>query len=177
VLLFSNRFGTHEAVSTLSKNSTSMAVILPTVVAIEEVPGFTGKVTALVRSFPDTWNEINTNRVPDPDETSQVWTMAWASEGPERADGPPFRAVVVGDVSSISDAMMGINVGNQQFALDVVRWLARDEAIVGEVSSEEDVKIAHTREEDQAWFYGTVFGVPLLILVGGIAFTTMRRKS
>lgn len=177
VLLFSNRFGTHEAVSTLSKNSTSMAVILPTVVAIEEVPGFSGKVTALVRSFPDTWNELNNNRVADPDETSQVWTMAWASEGPERADGPPFRAVVVGDVSAISDAMMGINVGNQQFALDVVRWLSRDEAIVGEVSSEEDVKIAHTREEDQAWFYGTVFGVPLLILVGGIAFTTMRRKS
>jgi hypothetical protein len=34
-------------------------------------------------------------------------------------------------------------------------------------TSEEDVKIAHTRAEDVIWFYATVFAVPLIILGAG----------
>ena len=173
ILLYSNRFGTHDSMKALSKKSTQTAVILFTSVAVEEVEGYEGKTSALVRTFPDTWEDTNNNRRHDPDEASEVWTIAWASEG---TGDKPHRAVVVGETSVISDAMIGLSEGNKQFALDTVRWLVGDEEIVGDVNSEEDVKIEHTTEDDTLWFYGTIFAIPLLILVGGMVFTRIRVK-
>jgi hypothetical protein len=51
-----------------------------------------------------------------------------------------------------------------------------DEALAGTTESEEDVMIQHTREEDVAWFYGTIFGVPLLVLATGITLTALRNR-
>jgi hypothetical protein len=180
VLLFSNRFGTHASVSTLSKNSTQLLVFLPTTRAIEELPTADGKFkrTAVIKSFPDSWIDVNNDlqQANDGTEPGKVYNLAWAVESAaDKENGT--RALVMGDVNSISDAMLGLNAGNQQLVLDAVRWLTRDEDIAGEINSEEDVKIAHTREEDVAWFYGTVFGIPLLVLVGGAAFSRMRRRT
>lgn len=41
-------------------------------------------------------------------------------------------------------------------------------------TSEEDVPIQHTRSQDVAWFYATVFGVPVAVLAVGF-FVTRRR--
>lgn len=174
VLLYSNRFGSHEAVSTLSKNSTQLAVLMPTVVALDEVKGGPGKTSVLIRTPPDTWEDVDGDREQGSDEKGDVHNVAFASTGP---DAQPWRAIVVGDVSVFSDVTLQYSVGNQQFTLDAVRWLVGDESLAGTTESEEDVKIQHTKDENVAWFYGTIFAVPMLVLATGVLLTTTRKRG
>ena len=88
-----------------------------------------------------------------------------------------LRAVVVGDVGVLADPLLQASVGNAEFGRDTVRWLIGDEDIAGKVNSEEDVKIQHTRDEDLFWFWGTIVGVPLLVLGLGLISVRLRRKS
>ena len=86
-----------------------------------------------------------------------------------------FRSVV-GDVSIASDFVVQRSQGSAQLLLDASRWLIGEEDLVGTTESEEDVQIEHTREDDIVWFYGTIFGVPLLLLAAGAVFVRGRGR-
>jgi hypothetical protein len=75
----------------------------------------------------------------------------------------------------ISDGLFR-NLGNGHFFLDGLKWLGGEEDIIGETSSEEDVRIVHTRKEDQLWFYLTIFAVPALVLGAGLFYTRRIRR-
>lgn len=176
--LFSQRFGSHAATSTLSKYATRAAVFLPTVVGLEETgtqsaPG-PAKHTPLVRSYEDTWEDVDGDFERSPQEAAKVHVLAMAVQGPDTA---PYRVIVTGDVSTVSDPALQQIEGNAIFLLDSVRWLVGEEDLAGEISSEEDVKIEHTREQDVAWFYGIIFGVPALVLVVGALFVRRRTAA
>ncbi len=159
----------------LSRNSSQLLVYLPTVAGLTKVEREGVSTDTLIRSMPDTWEDLDGDYEQGSDEKGKVFDVAVASSGGEGES--EWRAVVLGDVSALSDTVFQISVGNQQFAFDAVRWLVGDEELVGDVSSEEDVKIQHTREQDVKWFYGTIFGVPLLVLIIGLMFTRIRRRS
>jgi hypothetical protein len=174
--LISQRFGSHPVTATLSKYATKAAVVMPTVVAVSEtgagtVPG-PAKYTPLIRSYEDTWEDLNDNLVQDKDEPSKVYVMAMAVQGPDTAK---YRAVVLGDVSAASDFVLERAQGNQVLVLDAVRWLVGDEDIAGEIASEEDVQIEHTHEQDVVWFYAIIFGIPLSVLALGAV--VVRRRT
>ena len=174
-LLFSNRFGSHASVKTLSKNSAQLGLILPTTLPIEKDDSAPGKRTTVIRSFPDTWAETNGNYQHDPFEPGKVFDIGVAIDGPEET---PYRALVIGDVSVFADPVIKVFKGNQQLAFDSMRWLVGDDDIEGSVESEEDVKIQHTKGEDVWYFYLTGAGVPVLILVlGALVIRLRRRKS
>ena len=173
VLLVSNKFGSHQAVNTLTRNSQQMGMILPTVTWVDKAPETERKVTPLIKSFPDTWEDTNPNFAPDPGEPRKVFSFAMAVEDEEEG-GTGARAIVVGDVNFVSDVAYLSFPGSRMFVRDAFRWLTRDEAIAGDIETEEDVKIVHTREEDQMWFWGTVFMVPMMVLALG-ALSIFRR--
>jgi len=175
VLLVTNRFGSHESVTTLSRNSTQLAVVVPTVAKVEKKGETSGKVTTIIRSLPDTFEDLNGNRQLDEGEPSKVFDIAVAVSGPE--DGPDYRALVIGDVNLFSDPVLRYSQGNAVLAADGMRWLVGDEALAGETENEEDVRIQHTRDQDVAWFWGTIFAVPMLILIGGMVFIRIRRAK
>jgi hypothetical protein len=82
--------------------------------------------------------------------------------------------VVLADTDVFADDYLGlIRVGpagdppNLILLADILKWLLEEKQIGGVSTSEEDVKIAHTRAEDVIWFYATVFAVPLIILGAG----------
>jgi hypothetical protein len=79
-----------------------------------------------------------------------------------------MRAFVLADADALSDLLMERVVGNQMLLVDAVRWLVGEESLAGAMQSEEDVRIEHTKQEDQVWFYATIFGVPALILALGV---------
>jgi hypothetical protein len=66
--------------------------------------------------------------------------------------------------------------GNSLLFVDSLAWLIADEQIAGDVTSEEDVPIEHTRDQDKVWFYATSFAVPLPILCIGIWIARRRRR-
>lgn len=174
--LYSQRFGSHPAVATLSKFATRAVIgFLGTAEVVETgdaaVPGSL-RYSPLIRSHEDTWTDHTPNFERDEDEPTRVHVLALAVEGPPEH---PFRAIVTGDVQVASDVLIERIQGNAQFLLDGVRWLVGEEEISGGTESEEDVRIEHTRESDVAWFYGTIFGVPLLVLGSG-AFLVRRRR-
>jgi hypothetical protein len=57
-----------------------------------------------------------------------------------------------------------------------VRWLGGEESFAGSLSSTEDVRIEHTKQGDQIWFYATIIGAPLLVLGLGLLITRSARR-
>jgi hypothetical protein len=192
VMIVTNKFGSHPSVKTMSRNAQAFPMALPDTLSVEKKADATSKVTTLVRSMPNTWADADGDFLADPDEPKKVFELAVAvttpvqgAEAPEAGEAAKEgRAIVVGTQAFLSDApilradmpILAIR-GNGQFAFDGTRWLIGDDDITGEIESEEDVKIQHTREEDWLWFVTTEVGVPALVLGFGLMFIRFRRKA
>lgn len=94
-----------------------------------------------------------------------------APSGKKEEEG---RMIVLADVDALTDLVIE-NLGNAYFATDGVKWLVGEEAIAGAVTSEEDIPVEHTRKQDVAWFYSTVFLVPVAVL--GVGYFASRRRG
>jgi len=173
VLLASNKFGAHESVKTLSRNSAQTGVVFPTARWIGKKADGDTRVSALVRTFPDTWADLDANLQPGEGEEKRTYDVAVAVTKAES----DLRAVIVGDVNMVSDPVLQAAQGNATFVRDILLWLLEEEASAGEVESEEDVAIVQTNEEDKWWFIATVFLVPLSILGLGFISIRLRRRN
>ncbi|NCG17582.1 MAG: hypothetical protein GWP91_01015 [Rhodobacterales bacterium] len=173
ILLATNKFGSHESVKTLARMATQRGVIIPTARWVAKKPSGDTKVTTLIRAFPETWADLDRNLEHDPTEERKAYELAVAVTKPDS----DLRAIVVGDVNLMSDALLSASQGNEDFARDGLMWLLEDEAIAGEINNEHDVEIVHTRDEDFVWFWLTVAAVPLGMLGLGITLIRLRRRS
>ena len=61
------------------------------------------------------------------------------------------------DAEIFSDEVLVALQLNAFLVADGIRWLGREELFSGEVVSEEDVPILHTRSENVVWFYAIIF--------------------
>ena len=181
--IFTDKFSTHPSVTTLSRNSRTMAFIVSRAVALEDLKAGDGKRTVTIRSLADTWGDRNGNHAFDGDtEQRKTWNIAMAASGESAGGGEDapdeWRVVVVSDATWASDLALPLdpNKANFQYVLDAVSWLGHDDALAGTVNSEEDVKIEHTKE-GQGWiFYSTSALVPLGLLGLGLIRLRVRRK-
>jgi hypothetical protein len=130
-----------------------------------------------VHSHPSTWNDANGNFELDaPAEVRRTYELAAAIGRPQPDAGkgaPETRLMVLADSDALGDPVIE-NAGNAYLALDGMKWLLGDDLIIGEISTEEDAPIQHTRKQDVFWFYSTVFLAPALVLGAGF-FATRRR--
>jgi hypothetical protein len=84
----------------------------------------------------------------------------------------------VGDAGAFTDPFMQFAQTNQLLFLDAFRWLGGEESFIGgAITDEEDIRIVHTQDEDQLWFYGTIVVVPGMVLGLGLLFTRRRRHK
>lgn len=189
--LFTNRFSAHPSVSTLTRNSTQLATVMIGAGFLEEVPPTEGKrpqVQFTLHSMPFTWNDLNNNLIFDPPaevrkayELGAVVTMPTDKPAPppaasgKKTQTPEMRLIVVADSDAISDQVFR-NPGNGYLFVDAIKWLGGEEELIGETTSEEDVRVTHTRSEDVKYFYASIFGVPTLVLGAGLFYTTRRRR-
>jgi hypothetical protein len=179
VILATNHFSSHAAVSTLSRVA-SRPVFFLGAAALDKKAGADAslKIDLAVRALPDTFADDNGNfRFDAPSEKRSTYGLVAAVQRsvPTPADGSrkrsdEMRALVIGDADAVSDAALG-NDGNVLLVADAVRWLGGEESFAGAVSTTEDVRIEHTKQRDLMWFYGTIFGAPAIILGGGLFYT------
>jgi hypothetical protein len=127
-----------------------------------------------LRSGDDFFLDENANFTRDGEEEARQFDMMAAISFPAEGDAEEGRAVVIADGDFITDQVIR-NPGNVLLFGDIVQWLIGQEQIVGEVTSEEDVRIEHSAEEDRFWFWGTSFGVPLPFFA--VAIWVSRRGS
>ncbi|HJN76025.1 MAG TPA: Gldg family protein [Myxococcota bacterium] len=178
--IVTNRYSSHESTTTLSKYSRQLHLVTPGAGYLEESGGGRGKVTVTVRSDSTTWADLDGGLEYDAEtEKKDVRALAMAASGPAGTDdeGNPteYRVLVTSDATMFSDLILA-NKANLQFVYDAANWVMGEEELSGTVENEEDIKIEHTQEDQAIWFYSTVMGLPLIILMLG-AVRVRRRRS
>jgi hypothetical protein len=178
VLIGTNKYGSHPSVKTLSRNSQVAHMVLPGAVFVQKKGEGAGseKVTTLVRSMPNTWEDTDGNFLASEGEAKKVYELAVAVTKEVEADGEKkeARALVVGSVGVLADGPIVNLKANEVFPRDGIMWLNHDEEIAGDVESEEDVKVQHTRQEDWMWFLTAIVAVPAMVLGAGVMFIRFR---
>jgi hypothetical protein len=196
--VISNQFSAHASTTALSRSGGRPFVMIDSG-ALEEIPftakGEAPKKTITIRSMESSWLD---QPQPPPDqpqakpqqnfsldgaEKRQRWSLAAAIEGPKVGGKDGFRALVFSDVDLFVDiTIAGAGGRAAPFMLsgpllgDSIRWLGGEEVFAGEVVSEDDKKVEHTKNQDVVWFTITIVGVPLLVLGLGL-FGTLSRRS
>ncbi|MBK7539963.1 MAG: Gldg family protein [Myxococcales bacterium] len=154
------------------------------------------KKTFVIRSMESAWLDRNNNYTFDEKaaegeaaEKRDRYNVAAAVEGAKTkgADGKEtdgFRALVYADVDLFADAVVDAGFGQRALVMiggpileDAVRWLGGEEVFAGEVITEDDKPIKHSKSQDNVWFLLIIVGLPLLVLGLGLTATRRRRKK
>jgi hypothetical protein len=165
-------FSSHPSMSTLTRLGGRAPLVLPGAGWLEPAqvkpPGV--GIDPPVRAMPTTFADKNGNFKKDDGEEQRAFDLAVAII---KGTG---RIYVVADSDFISDAAIRV-AGNGILALDAIRWLVGDEAYTGQTNTEADVPITHTRKQDVAWFYSSIFLMPVLVMAVGLLVTRRRRRN
>jgi hypothetical protein len=176
LLLVTDQFSSHAAVTTLSRSRAGAGIIAPSSgslvdVDLAAVPEDDRPTrTHVVRSMASSFADRNGNHTLDAGEQRASHNLVAAIEAKK------MRAFVMASPAMASDLLVANIVLNAGLVADGLKWLGGEEQLAGETTSEKDVPIEHTRSADVAWFYGTIVGAPLLVLGAGLAFTGRRRR-
>ena len=174
--LLTNEFSSHPSTAVLSRASRSVPMFTPSAGRLAETSQKGGPETVVaVRSPRHAWPDLDGDLKYDPDEgeKQKKYPIAIASTG-----GSPdkkWRAMTLADASLFTDVGLRAR-GNQQFVYDTLNWLLFSEELSGTIESEKDVRIRHSQEDQTAWFYGTVLGIPLLLFAAGAARLWWRKN-
>jgi hypothetical protein len=174
--VFSNSFTSHGSTRNLAAMDKRDFLFVPASGFLEEVEDADASVTFTVRSLSTSWNDVNMNAELDAadGEKKDVRNIVAAITG--GGEGGGFRVIVTPAATSLVDLAQSF-AGNAQFVDDSMNWLMGTEELSGTTESEEDVKIEHTKDGQATWFYLTVLGVPLGVLVLGALRLRWRRRS
>lgn len=173
MFLFSNVFGSHESVTTLTRNDDKLNVLYFQSGYLDVKPAQGDwKVVATVLSTKNTFVDKNRNLKFDETELRNSYPVAAVAER-ALADGKKSQVIVLADATMLSDALMSYN-GNQFITLDTIRWLSNRTDAAGEVESEEDVKLQHSKSRELFVFHGSIYLIPVLLIALG--FIANRKK-
>lgn len=185
------QFSAHASTTALSR-SVDKGLVLIESGALEDAPitaaGPQPKKTVTIRSMETSFLDLNDNFAFDgATEKRQRWNIGAAFEGPriKGADGKDkdgYRVLLFADADLFADALVQ-SMGRIAAVIvsgplldDSVKWLGGEEVFAGEVVSEDDKPIKHTKSQDAVWFTLTIVGAPLLVLTLGLVGTWARRR-
>ncbi|NQU99469.1 MAG: GldG family protein [Parcubacteria group bacterium] len=145
-------------------------------------------VTSLAGTSPDSWLEMSIEKKEvefneDKDKKGPI-SVAVAVEGTstseeesEEANSKNTRLIVVGDSDFAVDGFAD-SLGNQDFFLNSINYLASEEDLISiRPKDEEERTVALTGGQSKTIFYGTVFGMPVVVIIAGILVWLRRRKK
>jgi hypothetical protein len=170
--LITATYSSHPSVSTLQRFGQRAPIVLPGAGWINTKKDRTAAipVDAPIKAHFATFVDKNGNYTLDPGEEKRQWELA------ATAVKKDARVFVIADSDWCSYETVKV-AANGGLALDVIHWLMGDEAFSGQTSTEADIKIVHTRKQDVAWFYSTVFLAPALVIGAGIFVTRRSRRK
>jgi len=180
-IVYTNRYSSHPTVTIASRNSSQLVTVLMRGGAIEKYEG-DDRIDGVDVSFParstgQFWRDLDGDYERDQgtEETETLNLMAVATI--PNPDGEEGRAVVVADGEFMTDQLMRLPFANGYVTGDILNWFLGEEQIIGDTTSEEDVRVEFRKDEDALLFYGTSFGVPLPLLGLGIWVSRRRAKG
>lgn len=176
-ILATSSFSSHPVAGTIGR--AGQPCVFLTSGAIDELPAHPADITVdfTVRANPQTFNDLNNNFNHDPPaETRKSYGLVASvtKRSPSNKLEEELRVVVMADSDSIGDIVLPQVLTNQALVLDTLKWLFGEERTMGLTNSEADVAIVRTRQQDQVWFYLTIFLAPAAVLLAG--FFARRKK-
>ena len=182
------QFSAHASTTALSRSG-GRGIVMIDAGALEEIPfttkGEAPKKTVTIRTMESSWLDMGKQnfQFDEGTEKRQRWNIAAAVEGPKISGKDGFRALVFSDAELFADVPVpgpgGRMVSGMLYPVllaDSIRWLGGEEVFAGEVVSEDDKPVQHTKNQDAVWFAIMLIGVPLLVLGLGL-FGTLGRRS
>ncbi len=175
--LMTDSFSSHPVSEQLSSRANAVHLLMSGTGFLEEIPQQPNGIVFVARSLAVAWSEVDINTRFDSDkgETKEARNLVAAVEG--GGDNGGWRAVVTADAQIFSDLGVGLSLGNQFFIDDALHWLIGAEALAGTTENEEDIKIEHSKEGQQWWFYLAVMVVPLGVITLGAIRIRLRRRG
>ncbi len=133
--------------------------------------------TALAMTSPEGWGETQVTSKPfefnEGQDTKGPVSIATASE--KTASTPP-RVVAIGDSDFVANAQLG-NVGNRDFILGSLHWLAAQEQLIGIGPKPlESIKLNLTAAQLRGIFWSSFALLPFLCALAGVGMWWIRRK-
>jgi hypothetical protein len=170
--LVTSTYSSSPAVVTLQRFGARAPVVLPGAGWINTKRDRTTAipVDSPIKAHFATFADKNGNYTQDAGEEKRQWELA------ATAIKKDARVFVIADSDWCSDETIKV-AANGPLAMDVIHWLMGDEAFSGQTSTEADVKIVHTRKQDVAWFYSTIFVAPALVIGAGVVVTRKARRK
>lgn len=150
--------------------------------------------TFVIRSMREAFRDLNQNFAFDEEaeKRSQYALVAAIESREDEAASQPRDPSLPADVKSKADPMRVMVFADADIFIDehqarwplhfgplvsdALKWLGGEEHIAGEITSERDVPIVHTKGEDVIWFYATIVGAPLVVLAFGVWFGWWRKQ-
>jgi hypothetical protein len=182
-IVFTNHYSAHPSVTTVSRHQREVASVFVNAVALngsKQQVDPKPLINFPMRSDAQFWRDLNGNFEHDANEPFETLNLMAASTiaVPAKGDEKPGegRAVVIGDGDFMTNKLASNN-GNMLPFVDTLAWLVGNEEINGEATSEEDIPIEHSREQDKVWFYATTFAMPAPIVLVGSWVARRRRRS
>ena len=170
--IFSNNFTDHPAISTLKTNPDRLSLMSfrsGSWDLSQPSPDWSFKPVAL--SITGSFKDANGNFEAEPNEKRGNYPLVVAGESLAKG-----KLVAFADASIFSDTLM--KVASNQFAtLDAVRWLGDRSEQTGTTVSEEDVLIRHENSRELLVFHGSIYLIPLLVLIAGFYFNRKRGQA
>lgn len=176
-IIFTNRYTSHPSVTTVTRHQREVATLFVNGMAFKQSTAQVTpkpKVTFPLRSDAEFWRDLDGNFERGEAERAEALNLMAAVSIAAEGDAEG-RAVIVGDGDFMTNKIAQ-NKGNMLLFVDSLAWLVGNEDLSGEVSSEEDIAIEHSREQDKIWFYASTFAVPAPILLLGAWVARRRRK-
>lgn len=180
--LFTNVFTSHDSVVSLARHEERIALVVFRAGYLSVTPEL-GKWRSFetVRSLPDTFPDKNRNFKNDPDEKKDAYVLGAVAEiKDKKVDAKKktrqSRVVVFTDATAIGDQLIQAPA-NGVFFIDSLKWLVGESETMGEIATNQDVKIQHSNKESAVWFYSTIGVVPALVLLAGYLATRRGKRG
>jgi hypothetical protein len=177
-VVYSNTYSSHPSVTTVMRNQREVASVFFKGGALTKAEGdreLKPQVSYPVRTAGSSFRDLNDNYTMDPGEAKET-LMPVAAVSLQGEGGKEGRAIVIADGDFITDKLAQ-NKGNYLLFVDAIAWLVGNEELPAEASSEEDLPIEHSRDDDKVWFYATTFAVPVPVALLGVFVSRRRRKA
>ncbi|MDQ2711223.1 MAG: GldG family protein [Acidobacteriota bacterium] len=121
--------------------------------------------------------KLTTNEVNPADPANKKGPLILGDAGTYNTGKPnqPGRFVVIGSSGFIDNGMLGFQ-SNRDLALNSINWLSSDEDLISIRPKEaEDRRLNVTQRQMSSFAYLDLIGIPLLIIIGGVAIFLQRR--
>ncbi len=163
----------------------SAVTIYPEVAALEINDSDTWNAVPLLTTQAHFWTELGKDREKprfdrDSDERAGpldigvIFTRPRTDESGENL--PMQRVIVIGDGDFLSNTYLG-NAGNLGLGLSMVQWLSHDDAALNiQIESAPDTRLELGKVAQALIVFGFLMGLPVLLLLTGIAVWLLRRR-